>query len=68
MTKKKKKKLSHKTSCFRCHIATSNFLVPYTCEIRFHDVIGRSICIPTQKFQNKADLYFTASMFRTLIL
>ena len=30
------------TSCFKCNIAITKFLVSHTCEIRFHDVIGRS--------------------------
>ena len=34
--------LSHNNPCFRCDIAITNFLVSHTCEIRFHDVIGRS--------------------------
>ena len=49
--------LSHKTPCFPCNIAITNFLVLHMCEIRFHDVIDRTVCIftsrrhPTQKFQ-----------------
>ena len=33
---------SHNNPCFQCNIAITNFLVSYTCEIRFHDVIGQS--------------------------
>ena len=31
--------LSHNNPCFLCNIATTNFLVSHTSEIRFHDVI-----------------------------
>ena len=34
--------LSHNNPCFQCNIAITNFLALHTCEIRFHDVIGRS--------------------------
>ena len=33
---------SHNNPCFQCNIATTNFLVSNTCEIRFHDVICQS--------------------------
>ena len=52
--------LSHNNPCFQCNIAITNFLVPNTCEIRFHDVIYRTVRIftsrghSTQKFQNMA--------------
>ena len=38
-----KTSLSHNNPCFQCDIAITNFLVLHTCEIRFHDVIGRSV-------------------------
>ena len=34
--------LSHNTPCFQCNIASTNFLVSHTCEIRFHGVIGQN--------------------------
>ena len=37
--------LSHNNSCFQCNITITNFLVLHTCEIRIHDVIGRTIHI-----------------------
>ena len=43
--------LSHNNPCFQCNIAITNFLVLYTYQIRFDDVIGQSsLHIPTQKF------------------
>ena len=50
--------LSHKNPYFWCDIATTNFLVLHMCEIRFHDVINRTVhmltlwCHPMQKSQN----------------
>ena len=50
--------------CFQRNIATTLFLVSHTCEIRFHDVRGRSsmyyvigrhnnkLCVLTQEFQS----------------
>ena len=35
--------LSHNNPCFPCNIAIMNFLVLYTCEMRFHDVIDRTV-------------------------
>ena len=35
--------LSHKNSCFPCNIAITNFLVLHTCEIKFYDVIDRTV-------------------------
>ena len=32
---------SHNNPCFQCNIAITNFLALHTCEIRFHDVIGK---------------------------
>ena len=49
--------LSHNNRCFLFNIAITNFLVLHTCEIRFHDVIDRTVHMftsrhhPTQKFQ-----------------
>ena len=46
--------LSHNNLCFQCNIAITNFLVSNMCEIRFHDIIDRTIrmftsrCHPTQ--------------------
>ena len=34
--------LSHNNPCFQYNTAIMNFLVLNTCEIKFHDVIGRS--------------------------
>ena len=34
--------LLHNNPRFQYYVAITNFLVPYTCEIRFHDVRGRS--------------------------
>ena len=34
--------LSLNIPCFQCNIAITNFLVLYTCEIRFHDVSDQS--------------------------
>ena len=33
--------LSQKNLCFKCNIAITNFLVSYTCEMRFHDLKGQ---------------------------
>ena len=47
-----------------------SFLVSHTCEIRFHDVIVKTldICIPMQKLEKKnVDLHGQMSMFWTLI-
>ena len=51
--------LSHSNPFSKCNIAITNFIVSHTCEIRFNDVIVKAlyICIPTQKFQNVADLH-----------
>ena len=35
--------LSHNNPCFPCNIAITNFLILYTCEIRFYDVIVRTV-------------------------
>ena len=35
--------LSHNNPCFPCNIAITNFLILYTCEIRFYDVIDRTV-------------------------
>ena len=32
---------SHNNPCVQCNLGITNFLVSYTCEIRFHDVILR---------------------------
>ena len=34
--------LSHNNPCFQCNIAITNFLIPHTCEITFHDVLDQS--------------------------
>ena len=39
--------LSHSNLCFPCNIAITNFLVSHTCEIRFHDVIDRTVHVFT---------------------
>ena len=31
------------TLVFPCNITITNFLVPHTCQIRFHDVIDRTV-------------------------
>ena len=52
--------LSHNNPCFPCNIAITNFLILYTCEIRFYDVIDRTVHTftscrhPKRKFQNMA--------------
>ena len=35
--------LSHNNPCFPCKIAITNFLILYTCEIRFYDIIDRTV-------------------------
>ena len=36
--------LSHKSPCFPCNMAITNFFfILYTCEIRFYDVIDRTV-------------------------
>ena len=35
--------LSHNNPCFPCNIAMTSFLVSHTCEIRFDDVIDRTV-------------------------
>ena len=67
--------LSHNNPCFQCNIASTNFLVSHTCEIRFYDDIDRStvhVYIVTssyaKKFQYVPDLNDLMSMFWTLIL
>ena len=45
--------LSHNNPCFQCDIAITNFLVSHTCEIRFHDVIGRTIHVHVYVFLRK---------------
>ena len=35
--------LSHNNPCFPCNIAITNFLILYTCEIRFYDIIDRTV-------------------------
>ena len=35
--------LSHNNPCFQCNIVIMNFLVSNTCEIRFHDVMDRTV-------------------------
>ena len=35
--------LSHNNPCFPCNIAITNFLILYTCEVRFYDVIDRTV-------------------------
>ena len=53
--------LSHNNPCFPCNIAITNFLILYTCEIRFYDVIDRTVHTftswrhPMRKFQNMAN-------------
>ena len=37
--------LSHNNPRFPCNIAITNFLILYTCEIRFHDVIHCTVYI-----------------------
>ena len=52
--------LSHNNPSFQCNIAITNFLVLHTCEIRFRDIIDRTVHMftswshPMQKFQNMA--------------
>ena len=58
--------------CFRCNIAIKDFFVLHTCEVRFYDVIDRTVHIyivtsSNAKFQNMADLHGDMSMFWTLI-
>ena len=42
--------LSHNNPCFQCNIAITNFLVLHTCEIRFHDVINRTVHMFTSSY------------------
>ena len=35
--------LSHNNPCFPCNITFTNCLILYTCEIRFYDVIDRTV-------------------------
>ena len=35
--------LAHNNPCFKCNIAIRNFLVTYTYEIRFNDVIDKAL-------------------------
>ena len=35
--------LSHNNPCFPCNIAITNFLVLHRCEVRFHDIIDRTV-------------------------
>ena len=65
--------LSHNNPCFPCNIAITNFLILYTCEIRFYDVIDRAAHTftswrhPTQKFQNTTKLICFGLLFFILI-
>ena len=50
----------HRTNpCFPCNIAITNFLVSNTCEIRFKDVIDRTVCITRH---NSADSVPTSNL------
>ena len=52
--------LSHNNPCFPCNIAITDCLVLRMCEIRYHDVMDRTVHMvtslrhPTQKSQNMA--------------
>ena len=65
--------LSHNNPCFPCNIAITNFLILYTCEIRFYDIIDRTVHTltslrhPTQKFQNMAKWVCFGPLFFNLI-
>ena len=65
--------LSHNDPCFPCNIAITIFFVSYTWEIRFHDVIDRTVQMftswrhPTQKFQNMAKWVCFGPLFSNLI-
>ena len=62
--------LSNNNSCFSCNIAITNVLVSHTCKIRFQKtskVKALYKCIPTQKFQNVANLHDQMSMFWNLV-
>ena len=65
--------LSHNNPCFPCNIAITNFLILYMCEIRFYDVIDRTVYTftswrhLTQKFQNMAKWVCFGPLFFNLI-
>ena len=66
--------LSHNNPCFPCNIAITNFFILYTCEIRFYDVIDRTVHTftswrhPMQKFQNMAKWVFWTPIFNLIRL
>ena len=68
-----KASLSHNNPCFQCTIDIPNFLVSYTCEIRFNDVIDCTVNLFTswhhsmQKFQNMAKWVCFRPFFFNLI-
>ena len=65
--------VSHNNPCFPCNIAITNFLILYTCKIRFYDIIERTVHTftswhhPTQKFQNMAKWVYFGHLFFNLI-
>ena len=65
--------LSHNNHCFPCNRAIMNFLILYTCEIRFYDVTDSTVhmflswCHPMQKFQNMAKWVCFGPLFFNLI-
>ena len=58
--------LSHNNSCFPCYIAIMNYLILYTCEIRFYDVIDRTVHMFTSSYA-KIPKHGQMSMFWTPI-
>ena len=54
--------LSHNSPYFPCNIAITNFLVSYTCEIRFHDVTDRTVHMFTSSYA-KIPKHGQTSMF-----
>ena len=61
--------LSHNKPCFPCNIAITNYFVSHTCDIRFNDVIDRTVRMltsirhPTQNSNTWQNEYVLDSYF-----